>query len=62
MRCYPSVSAIGEPVDLAVIAVPAAAVEDVVEDCARAGVRGVVVISAGFGEASGAGRAAQESA
>ena len=38
---------------------PAAAVPDVVRDCARAGVRGVVVLSAGFAEASEAGRAAQ---
>jgi acetyl coenzyme A synthetase (ADP forming)-like protein len=60
LRCHPSVSAIGERVDLAVIAVPARAVEAVVEDCARAGVRGVVVISAGFGEASAEGRAVQK--
>jgi len=56
---YPSVRAIGAPVDLAVIAVPAAAVEGVVADCAAAGVRGVVVISAGFAEASAAGREAE---
>jgi acetate---CoA ligase (ADP-forming) len=56
LPAYPSVGAIGQPVDLAVIAVPAAGVEKAVADCARAGVRAVVVISAGFGEASGAGR------
>jgi acetyl coenzyme A synthetase (ADP forming)-like protein len=59
LRAYPSVSAIGTPVDLAVIAVPAAAVEEVVADCARAGVHGVVVISSGFAEMSEAGRAAE---
>jgi acetyl coenzyme A synthetase (ADP forming)-like protein len=53
---YPSVGAIGQPVDLAVVAVPAARVEEVVAECARAGVHAVVVISAGFGEASAAGR------
>jgi acetyl coenzyme A synthetase (ADP forming)-like protein len=47
---FPSVAAVGAPVDLAVIAVPAAAVEAVVADCTAAGVRGVVVISAGFAE------------
>ena len=52
LPCHPTVEAIGQPVDLAVIAVPAAAVPDVVRDCARAGVRGVVVVSAGFAEAS----------
>jgi acetyl coenzyme A synthetase (ADP forming)-like protein len=60
VRAHPSVSAIGAPVDLAVIAVPAAAVEAAVEDCARAGVRAVVVISAGFAETGAVGRAAQE--
>lgn len=59
LRAYPTVSSIGAPVDLAVIAVPAAAVEAVVQDCARAGVRGVVVISAGFAETSAVGRAAE---
>lgn len=59
LAAYPSVSAIGAPVDLAVITVPATAVEGVVTDCAHAGVRGVVVISAGFAEASEAGRIAQ---
>jgi acetyl coenzyme A synthetase (ADP forming)-like protein len=60
LRTYPRVSAVGAPVDLAVIAVPAPAVEEVVADCARAGVRGVVVISAGFAEVSEAGRAAEK--
>ncbi|MFI5394208.1 MAG: GNAT family N-acetyltransferase [Candidatus Binatia bacterium] len=59
LRTYPSVNAIGSPVDLAVIAVPAAAVEEVVADCARAGVHGVVVVSSGFAEVSEAGRAAE---
>jgi acetyl coenzyme A synthetase (ADP forming)-like protein len=57
---FPTVSAIGAPVDLAVIAVPAPAVEDVVADCARASVRGVVVISSGFAEGSAAGRQAEQ--
>ncbi len=49
--CFPTVSAVGAPIDLAVIATPAPTVEAVVADCAAAGVRGVVVISAGFAEA-----------
>jgi acetyl coenzyme A synthetase (ADP forming)-like protein len=59
LRAYPRVSAIGAPVDLAVIAVPAAGVEAVVADCARAGVRAVVVISSGFAETGPEGRAAE---
>ncbi|MCL2337875.1 MAG: acetate--CoA ligase family protein [Firmicutes bacterium] len=47
---YSSVSEIGEPVDVAVVAVPAARVPDVAEDCGKAGVKNLVVISAGFKE------------
>jgi acyl-CoA synthetase (NDP forming)/GNAT superfamily N-acetyltransferase len=46
----PGIGAIGEPVDVAVVAVPAAAVLDVVAECAQAGVRGLVVLSGGFAE------------
>lgn len=48
------------PIDLAVVAVPADAVEDVVRDCARAGVRGLVVVSAGFAETGEQGRRRQD--
>ena len=60
LPCFPSVRDIGQSIDLAIIAVPAADVERVVEDCAHADVRGVVVISSGFAEASAAGRAMQD--
>jgi acetyl coenzyme A synthetase (ADP forming)-like protein len=56
---YARVTDVPGPVDLAVIVVPAPAVETVLADCATAGVRGVVVISAGFAETSEEGRAAQ---
>lgn len=49
-RCYPSVSAIAEKVDLAILAVPAGAVLPVLEDCAKNGVKHVVIISGGFSE------------
>jgi len=60
LRCHPSVAAVGAPIDLAIVVVPAAQVEKVVADCASAGVRGVVVISSGFAEVSAEGRAAQD--
>ncbi len=60
LPAFPRVSAIGQPVDLAIVIVPAAAVEDVVADCVRAGVRGLVVISAGFAEVSNEGRAVEK--
>ncbi|CAB3393165.1 bifunctional acetate--CoA ligase family protein/GNAT family N-acetyltransferase [Kyrpidia spormannii] len=56
---YPSVSALPEKVDLAVIAVPRDAVIPTVEECGRAGVRAVVVITAGFAETGAEGRAMQ---
>ncbi len=58
--CFPSIAEIGAPVDLALIAVPAAAVPAVLEDCADAGVRHAVVISSGFAEGDGADRALEE--
>jgi len=56
---YPSVDKTPGPVDLAVIAVPAALVAGVLEQCGHAGVRAVVIITAGFGEAGPTGREAQ---
>ncbi len=48
--CWPTVRAIKRPIDLAVIALPASVVPTALEDCGRAGVRAVIVISAGFKE------------
>jgi acetyl coenzyme A synthetase (ADP forming)-like protein len=47
---YPTVGDVPGPVDLAVIAVPAAAVTDVVLQCAAKGVAGLVVLTAGYAE------------
>lgn len=55
MPAFHSVSALPERVELAVIAVPAAAVVDAARDCGAAGVRSLVVISAGFAEVGGDG-------
>ncbi|MFN3285621.1 MAG: GNAT family N-acetyltransferase [bacterium] len=57
---YPTVEAIPGPVDLAVVVVPAEQVVEVAWQCARKGVRALVVISAGFAEAGEEGRARQE--
>ncbi len=48
-----------EGVDLAVVAVPAAAVAQVARECGARGVRTLVVLSAGFAEVGGAGAARQ---
>jgi acyl-CoA synthetase (NDP forming)/RimJ/RimL family protein N-acetyltransferase len=59
LPAYPSVQDIPGDVDLAVIAVPADAVADVVLDCAAKGVHGLVVISSGFAETGDEGRERQ---
>ena len=51
VRAYATVDDLPEPVDLAVVAVPAESVADVARACGARGVRGLVVISAGFAEA-----------
>ena len=56
---YPTVAEIPGDVDVAIVAVPADAVEDVVLDCAAKGVHGLVVISAGFAETGEEGRQRQ---
>jgi acyl-CoA synthetase (NDP forming) len=53
VRCFPSIGAIGESIDLALIAIPAPSVLPALEQCARAGVRNAVIISSGFAEEGG---------
>src|SRR5262245_60626117 len=53
LLAYPSVRAIPDQVDLAVIATPREAVLGVVDDCAAAGVPALLVITAGFAEVGG---------
>ena len=49
-KCYRSVKDVEDDVDLAIIAVPARIVLSVAEECGRKGVKGLIVISAGFSE------------
>ncbi|WP_432877260.1 GNAT family N-acetyltransferase [Kribbella sp. CA-245084] len=56
---YPSISAVPRTVDLAVIAVPAERVLDVLAECGESGVGGAVVLTAGFSELGTAGRELQ---
>jgi acetyltransferase len=50
VKAYPSISAIGEAVDLAVIVTPAKSAPGLMEECGQAGIKGVIIISAGFKE------------
>jgi acetyltransferase len=56
-RTFARVGEIPATVDLAVIAIPARAVPGVVAECRQAGVRGAVILSAGFAETGEAGKA-----
>lgn len=60
LRCFPSVVDIPDPVDLAVIVVPREFTLAVAEECGRKGVRGLVVITAGFRETGGEGAVREE--
>ncbi len=59
LTCYPSVTAIPEPVDLAVIALPAALVLEGVRELVEKGVPAAVIFSSGFAETGAEGAAAQ---
>jgi acetyl coenzyme A synthetase (ADP forming)-like protein len=59
LTCSPSVEEIDGPVDLAVLAIPAALCIDAVDACGRKGVKGLVVITSGFAEVGGDGVALQ---
>lgn len=56
-RAWPRIEAVPGPVELALVATPAATVPEVIRDCVRAGVRGAIVLSAGFRECGPAGAA-----
>jgi acetate---CoA ligase (ADP-forming) len=55
LPCYPTVEAAPKPVDLAIIAVPAAGVPDAIRAAGRAGIQFAVVLTAGFRETGGDG-------
>lgn len=54
LKCFPSVAAIGQPVDLAIVIIPARAVLDALQECAAAGAKNAIIISSGFAEEGGA--------
>ncbi len=55
IKAYPSIAAVPETVDLAVIVTPAPTVPGVIQECLDAGVKGAIIISAGFKEIGVAG-------
>lgn len=60
IKAFPTVSAIPDAVDLAIIVVPRNEVLAVVDDCGKKGVKGLIVITAGFKETGAEGRGYEE--
>ena len=56
LKAYPSVSKLPQIVDLAIIATPASTVPDIIEECGACGIKGIIIISAGFKEAGASGK------
>ena len=60
VKAYPALSEIPEPVDLAVVVTPPPSVPGIIRECGQTGVRGAVVISAGFKETGPEGAALEQ--
>ena len=60
IMAYPSVGKIPGQIDLAIIATPAHLVKQIVEECGESGVKGVIIVSSGFGEMGPGGKALEE--
>ena len=60
VKAFRSVAALPDEIDVAVICVPAAEVNAVIEDCGRARVAAAIIISAGFAETGAEGRERQD--
>ncbi len=56
ISCFPSVKSLPKTPDLAVITTNASAVPDIVEECGEAGIKGVIIMSAGFKEIGAEGK------
>lgn len=60
IKCYPDIAKIPEKIDLSIIATPAKTVPKIVEECGKAGVHGIIIISAGFKETGEEGKKLEE--
>jgi acetyltransferase len=60
LKCYPTIADVGQPIDLAIVIIPARAVLGALEQCAAVGVKNAVIISSGFAEEGGDSAAMQD--
>jgi acetyltransferase len=57
IQAYPDVKSISDSIELAVLTIPEISVERVIQDCCERGVKGITIVTAGFGEAMEEGQA-----
>src|SRR5258706_1783236 len=60
LKCFSSIADVGQPIDLAIVIIPAKAVLGALEQCAAAGVKNALIISSGFAEEGGDSAAMQD--
>src|SRR5438445_8826456 len=60
LKCFSSIADVGQPIDLAIVIIPARAVLAALEQCAAVGVKNAVIISSGFAEEGGDSAAMQD--
>jgi acyl-CoA synthetase (NDP forming) len=60
LPCYPGIADVGQPIDLAIVIIPARAVLAALEQCAGVRVKHAIVISSGFAEEGGDSAAMQD--
>ncbi len=60
LKCFPDLESIGDTPDLVIIIVPAKIVPSVMQQCAKVGVKAVIIITAAFREVGKEGRALEE--
>jgi acyl-CoA synthetase (NDP forming) len=60
LKCFSSIADVGQPIDLAIVIIPARAVLGALEQCAAVGVKNAVIISSGFAEEGGDSTAMQD--
>ena len=60
LKAYPSVLKVPDPIDLAIITIPASLVPNAMRECVTKGIKAAVIISAGFAETGPQGKALQD--
>jgi acetyltransferase len=60
VAAFPSLDKVGQPIDLAVICTPAATVPDIIDTCGKLGVKGAIILTAGFSEGGEEGKALEK--